>query len=635
MVKTLFQKKINYLFEQLDIKGKEFVALFSPKKHDYHARKKVVIDKWLYGEMKKNPYWKYAEYPIAKERINAFIVFKESCFEDNESLEVFKERVNSYVLDRLHLSSKKDIEEDFEYKYIYYFNLDTKEMFFLELNIIGKKSDDHYIIELTPSSFYKNRGIEKYLGTLIKNENNYYISVKNHFEIVTFYFLTNRGFQSNNIIYGLSLELSAINLLPTSKKRVMTKQELTREEKEKLYLSLNETEYLVSTEIFDNKKNKKIEYFDKFHEKIENLNSFVKKSQEILQEEIKDDAYLNIFYDAFDSFYKIALRTKLNKRYGVSNKRRAYMKFLESMAQREDATCYIVNPIYDSYIYLFDENSQALVQHNINLAKQGLKMELIFVVSKEYQLNDFIQKMVNRLLSHNIIVRFVLLDDIKNLFSLDSYDFLCSNRDDIALYRATFAYKYFYNITLSKDKIRKLQSDYKKIKKMSYSLDEFLIYQKKQDDDILNSLRGIWYHYYYSSVKNSDNSLKIWKSKLNIERDGEVTYVDDNGKVVLKGVINTTFNKKHPFIYLTTIDSESLALITFDAINIYKGIFKAPILDKQLSYSLNMISFGFFSKEKLEDSLIKKILGEENKILLEEDGIESRINDYFNQKNYF
>ena len=630
MIQILFQKKINYLFEKLNMKEKEFVLWFSKKGQKYGDRKKVVINKWLYGEMKKNPYWKFNEYPISKEKIDGSVVFKEDYFKDEESLEIFKERVDSYVSHKAYLSSPK---EDFEYKYIYYFNNEMKEMFFLELKIIAKNSNRHYIVELIPSNFYKNKGIEKYVGTLTKNINHYYISVKNRFEIVTFYFLTNRGFENNNIVYGISLELSYSNLLPTSKKRAMTKQELTKEEREKLYLCLNETEYIISNETFDNNKIEKRKYFDKFYEKIENLNSFVKTSQEILKEEIKDDAYLNIFYDTFDSFYKTTRRIKLNKRYRVSNKKQAYMKFLDSVAHIDEAICYVVNPIYDLYIYLFDENSEDLIQHNINLAKQGLKMELIFVVSKEYQLNKFIQNMVNRLISQNIIVNFALLDDIKKLTFLDSYDFFCFNRDDIALYRATFAHKYLYNITLSKDKIRKLQSDYKKIKKISHTLDDFLIYQRKQDNDILERLIGTWYHYYYSSLKNNDNSLMIWKSKLNIKVNGEVTYIDED-KIVLKGVINTTFNKKHPFMYLTAIDSGSLALITFDERDIYRGIFKAPILDKQISSSRNMASFGFFSKEKLDDLLIKKILGEEDKILLEKYNIQSKINDYFNHKNF-
>jgi hypothetical protein len=611
-------------------KEKEFVSWFSEKEHKYGARKKVVIDKWLYGEMKKNPYWKFNEYPISKEKIDGFLVFEERCFGDEESLELFKERVDSYVFNRVYLSSQK---ESFEYKYIYYFNLGVKEILFLELNIIGKKSNGDHIVELIPSSFYTNKGIEKYIGTLIKDGNHYHISAKNRFEIVTFYFLTNRGFESNKIVYGLSLELSCANLLPTAKKRVMTTHELTTEERQRLYLSLNETEYLVSNEIFDSTEMEKRKYFDNFYKKIKNLNNFVKQSQRTLREEIKDDAYLNIFYDTFDSFYNTLTRIKLNKRYGVSNKRRAYIKFLESIEQRENAICYVVNPIHDSYIYLFDENSQDLIQHNIELTKQGLKMELIFVVSKEYQLNDFIQKMVQRLISHNIVVRFALLDEIEELLVLDSYDFLCSNRDDIALYRATFAHKYLYNITLSKDKIRKLQSDYKKIKKISHPLEKFLLYQKRQDNEIINELEGTWHHYYYGSRRDSKNNLMIWKSELHIESSGEVKYMDGD-RVVLKGVINTTFNKKHPFIYLTAIESKTLALITFDESDIYRKIFKAPLLDKQLSYMFHMVSFGFFSKEKLDNLVVKNILGEENKILLEEDDIQGRINEYYNNKNF-
>ena len=125
----------------------------------------------------------------------------------------------------------------------------------------------------------------------------------------------------------------------------------------------------------------------------------------------------------------------------------------------------------------------------------------------------------------------------------------------------------------------------------------------------------------------------IWKSELQIESSGEVKYMDGD-RVVLKGVINTTFNKKHPFIYLTAIESKTLALITFDESDIYRKIFKASLLDKQLSYMFNMVSFGFFSKEKLDDLVVKNILGEENKILLEEDDIQGRINEYYNNKNF-
>ena len=171
MTRTLFQEKINYLFEQLNMQGKEkeFVSLFSPTQHIYSDRKKVVIGKWLYGKMKKNPYWKFEEYPISKEKINGILAFDEYCFGDEESFELFKERVDSYIVDKIYFASKKD---DFEYKYIYYFNFFIKKITFLKLDIIKEHSDNNYTIKLTPSSFYK-KSIDSYIGTLIKKGNHY------------------------------------------------------------------------------------------------------------------------------------------------------------------------------------------------------------------------------------------------------------------------------------------------------------------------------------------------------------------------------------------------------------------------------------------------------------------------------
>ena len=627
--KTLFQQKIKYIFETL-VNGnkRELVFLFSTYKDKYNIRKKTVIDKWLKGEMKKLPKWKYNKYHISIKEINGIVVFPENCFLDEESLEFFKNRVNQYIDNQLYIKKKSS---SFEYKYIYYFNIEKKEIFQLELTVINQISNNQYSVSLKPSSFYQKKGIDNYIGTLIEEENYYHISVKNSFERVTFYFAVNNEF-INNQVYGLSLELSSINGLPIAKTRVLCKAMLTEDEKKELYLFLNETEYLVYNKKFNKYQNKNIRYFHKFYEKINNLKSFVEHSENLLKDELKNNAYYNIFYDIFDSFYEMSANIKLDKRYWTSNKRRVYKKFLESMANEKDTTCYIVTPLYDSYIYLFDEYSRDLVEYNIQLSKQGLKIEQIFVVSKEYQLNNFIQKMVKELISNGIIIRFVLLDDIKKLTSLYSYDFLCSNKDDnIALYRNSFAYLYF--ISRSKNKNLKLKLDYKKIKKFSYSLDDFLLYKKKKDDNTLKELVGIWYHYSYGSYKNDSELLMVWNSTLEIFENGEVEYRDKSEKVTLKGELNCEFNKEHPFIYLTAIESKSLALIQLDKQDIYRKIFKAPILDKQLSSTLNMASVGLFSKEKMEESTIRDILGgQDNSILREDTLMQDRINTYYNEK---
>jgi hypothetical protein len=192
-----------------------------------------------------------------------------------------------------------------------------------------------------------------------------------------------------------------------------------------------------------------------------------------------------------------------------------------------------------------------------------------------------------------------------------------------------------YNSVSSKlnSTILKLKSDYREIENISQSLNRFLKYYEDKGSLIPDNLVGTWYHRYYGSEKN-DDGLKVWNLELNIYSSGDVEYLY-NGEVMLKGEINTTFNKKHYFIYLTSVKSGTLILIKLDKDDIYRGIFKAPILDKKLSSTINMISFGFFSKENnMDESTIREILGSEDNILIEDEDMQKRIIEYYNQQAF-
>ncbi|HFU76159.1 MAG TPA: hypothetical protein ENK66_07930, partial [Arcobacter sp.] len=496
MKKTLFQEKINYLFNELKFEGREkdFVAWFSEKGHNYSARKKVVINNWLLGEMNKNPYWKFDKFPISKENIDGVLAFPKHCFLKAESLEGFKNRVDSYGLHQIYRTPQKF---EFQYKYIYYFNFHKRRILDAELNIkeeIFPKKE--YRIEIIPHNLdFDTEELTTYTGSLkIDDDGDYFISTANNFETMTAYFLKNKSYTSTKL-YGLALGLSYDKKIPLCNKNVITKERLSEQEKEKLYWILNETEYLISDESLNNtNENIQTKYFNKFYEKLENLNTFLFTYKRQLGQEIKDDTYLNIFYNTFFSLYETSKHTKADKRYWVSNKREAYKIFLESTAQKKESTCYIVNPIYDNYIYLFDKYSSSLIEANIQSAKKGLNIEHIFVVTRAYKITNVIQKIVKKLESNGIIINFVLLDEIKKL-SIDSYDFLCTNHQDVALYRNIHAHKYVYHVTKSKDKIEKLIANHQEIKEISYPMNDFLIQQQHKDDDILNALVGKWYHY--------------------------------------------------------------------------------------------------------------------------------------------
>jgi len=415
--------------------------------------------------------------------------------------------------------------------------------------------------------------------------------------------------------------------VPLCNKSVLTKKRLTAKEKEELAIILNETEELILDE--ELKLSLEYPYFNKFYEKIQNIKLFLKNREDFFREEINNSPYFNIIYDTFFSFCMIASKSKSKSKYWVSNKRRAYKTFLDSLSRIENSSCYIVNPIFDSYIYLFNDYSPKLINHNIECARKGLKIEQIFIAKRDYKINDFTQEMIKKLEDNGITVRFALLEDIEKIPKLKSYDFLYSNSlESVGLYRSVDDYKYLYNVIVSPITILKLKATYKKIKKISLPLQSFLEYQNKIEDPLIEKLYGVWYHYSYGSIKEK-NEPKIWEEKLEIEKNGDVFYMEENGKIILKGKLNISFSLKDAFIYLIEPDSQNIILIKFNKDEVYKGIFRAPILDNSFQEDINMISFGFFSKKKLDIKVVKEILGEERKsVLIEDKKLQDRINNF-------
>ena len=382
MKKNLFQEKIAYLFDELKFEGreKEFVAWFSKKGHNYSARKKVVINKWLLGEMTQNSYSNFNDFPICQEKIDGVLAFPKNCFSDTESLEAFKIRVDSYGSDQIYRTPQKF---EFTYKYIYYYETQLKEIIYANIEIIEEVSPKKkYKIKIIPPKMYKDR-VNNYEGYLkIDEHGSYQLSTRNDVETINSYFVENRTLNStHNHLYGLTLRRSYDKKLPIAHKNMMTKKIVNTQEQTGFNLLLNELNLVsLEDEIFNVDTDMEQTVLRKFQKEIANLNTFLGNAKNLLN----NDPYLNIFYDAFFSLYEASNFIKADKRYWVSNKREAYKNFLESTAQKKESTCYIVNPIYDSYIYLFDEDSPSLVNLNVQSAKKGLKIEYIFVVTREY-----------------------------------------------------------------------------------------------------------------------------------------------------------------------------------------------------------------------------------------------------------
>ncbi len=238
MSKTLFQKKIIYFFEQLNIDEEKFVKLFSQENQKFSDRKKTVIDNWMNQNMKSSPKgFKFEKWKISEEKSNNKAIFSKNSFL-KDSFESFKQKVAIYK------KLKEESQELFKYKYIYYLDINSSKITYIELKTIKKNSDTELQVEITPTKSYQKNELSTYLGNLTITNKHYHISVKNDFEKLTFYFILNNGYIDEHPLNGLYMGLSYNKAFPISGKCLLSKIKL-KAEKLDFYLYDNKNKYLL------------------------------------------------------------------------------------------------------------------------------------------------------------------------------------------------------------------------------------------------------------------------------------------------------------------------------------------------------------------------------------------------------
>jgi hypothetical protein len=627
MQKILFQKKISYLFEEFkkaeicDEKG--LVELFSENGIYSNTRKKTVIDKWLNGDMKqppKNILFSFNQYPISYEYKlpngkNAFS--KESFLSSSFSFDSFKQEVDEYI------AYKNRPISLLEYNYIYYYYRKKKKIVYAKLETEEKINQNKYVIKIIPPLSSTGKKIPPYKGILEINNERYYISVKNDVEILTLYFVLGRGYADNSKVYGIGLGISHKKGLVEATKELLSKRKLTKEEEDELYLSLNESEYLIADEIEYTDSIKK-EYLKKINTKLNNLTTFISTSKEslTLQNKVNTDPYLNIFFRNLIDTNEISKKIILEQYFFTVRRRTALKAFLKSISNIEKNTSKMVYPVFEEDSVLFDKEDEVsvkLLNTISSLAKNGLDLTIIFVVDEKFTVKPNFQKETKKLIDNGVKIKIVFLEDIQKL-RLSSHDFLYSKKDElVAIYTSVRDRIRIYKVTTMRGRIKNLIDDFKKIEQKSFLFDDFVEKKKLTHDLVLGQLVGTWNFYFYSSIKK-ENRHKIWQNRIEIYGDKRVKYLWNN-ELILQGFIDTTFNQEKAIIYLNHLKKGSLSIITFKKNKIYKNIFKVIITDSQaIDDNYDMASLGIFSKTEQNEQLIRDTLGQDiNKVMLCED----------------
>ena len=219
--------------------------------------------------------------------------------------------------------------------------------------------------------------------------------------------------------------------------------------------------------------------------------------------------------------------------------------------------------------------------------------ELLY--TNEEKLNYIIKKLklTTKEISLKLEISTSLVSQIQNCYS--------GKLKKIHLYALCHAYSIPMDI-FEDETINSKESIDFMLKQASFSIFE-------NDHQLLKKLIGRWYLYSYPS---SPNLSEVWSTETHIYDDYTVLDAHRNrGRVYI--------GKKQSILIKESNNSKNITATVFDNDRITYGNFIFSRVAKSNNFNKEILSFGFFSRDKIEKSEAKKILGELKSVQLQMD----------------
>jgi transcriptional regulator with XRE-family HTH domain len=144
-------------------------------------------------------------------------------------------------------------------------------------------------------------------------------------------------------------------------------------------------------------------------------------------------------------------------------------------------------------------------------------------------------------------------------------------------------------------------------------IDELLKQQHKEDTifhhnkEVLDTLVGTWYMYSYPS---NPRLADIWETKTTFYDNYRVIDEHEN-----EGNLNIGHNQC--VVLKESAGSRNITSITFDNARIFYNVFLFSRVSKSNSMNKELFNFGICSRKKLDNTLVKEILGDVNRVQLQ------------------
>ena len=231
--------------------------------------------------------------------------------------------------------------------------------------------------------------------------------------------------------------------------------------------------------------------------------------------------------------------------------------------------------------------------------------------------------------NHKIEIRFCLKNKVEE--DVNSIDFIYTDKKNFVVSKLLRIEQPVFNIFKGSTSIDEHEVNYHKIRNNSIDYNAFINEKSTIENNImhsnLNILVGEWYHYVYGSEIKDNGDVKFWNDKVVIYENGSVDYFSEDVKMGKGEIVHKKYQSIMIFCNLV---NERLFSITFDNIP-YKRqeAFVSKVISKQYRKNFEMMSFGIFSRNPIESSKVKEILGEVESVrLLESSTIEDKLTDY-------
>jgi hypothetical protein len=634
-----FQQKIECIFNIMSKKDlNHFVKLFfiNSGKTKFEHRKSYLHKNWIRKKDKAiTPRMfkgEYLKYPFSNLRVNGRSIFDSADEFLAININSFCKKVKEYTSSQVEI----DIREEIEYRYIYVFNIQEEEqkpyIDYYEIEYKGRDIiADKIDIEVKPPKKKAIGDKEYYSGKLEYKKNKIILTFENSSDYISVLFNRELINSYNEYLVGVGIGISSFNkMIPIAKKVILTKEIIS--DVSQLYLTLNETEILVAKENtfklnYHHENSFRYNHLIKYINKIKGIDNLFKSLD---RENIFNSFYEKLAFKEFFSLNSLFQKLKHNRSYFVNYRKRVFDTLFKSHKKEEYSSIYIVMPTFtDDNIFEHLSPKALLLQDEFIKLTQKVQISIVFVLKDceeqlSYEFKQFLKKIY---LDTNIY--FSTKSELKGV--VNSIDFLYTNRENFLVSRFLRVDRPVFNIYIDKSTIAEHRAMFRKILNRSMEYDKFINGNNGLcdiDHPLLETLSGVWYYYTYGSHINSDKIVKFWSNRVVIYTDGRVDYYHNDIKTARGSILIKEYQS---ILILNDILTKRLITIVFDhqEYKIQKA-FLVKVITKQIQKDFDIFAIGIFSREPIEISKAKEILGDiDNVRILESRDISDRLVDYF------